>query len=329
MSDWNAQLIATLRGNNGEVPDGPMAGRPLLILTTKGAKTGQPREAVLTFTRDDGRYVVGATAGGSPTTPSWYYNLLANPPSGRGKGETFTATASVAPPGERERSGTSHVAERPEFAEYPEISAGRSRSSPSSASPEPDAMPRLLIGLGLSTSPGPASTPLAEARAAEDPGLRLCLGVGPPERHGADVRAVDAAVDRAGLHVPDPVRTRVLAMPYRTRRFRAKMAETLDRLSAGQLILGLGGGYFDEEFRAFGLPIPTNRDKVDGVAEQIAIARAIWSEPGASYAGRLYRIDDAVVEPKPERRIPVWLRMYKPARASHSPGARRTAGSRR
>ena len=41
MSDWNAQLIATLRANHGEVPDGPMAGRPLLILTSKGAKTGE------------------------------------------------------------------------------------------------------------------------------------------------------------------------------------------------------------------------------------------------------------------------------------------------
>src|SRR5262245_15527212 len=123
MSDWNAQLIATLRGNHGEVPAGPMAGRPLLILTTKGAKSGKERESVLTFTRDDGRFVVCATAGGSPTTPSWYYNLLAHPAVRvEAKGETFTATANVAPAGERERLWDQHVAERPEFAEYPEKS---------------------------------------------------------------------------------------------------------------------------------------------------------------------------------------------------------------
>ena len=123
MSDWNAQLIATLRGNHGEVSEGPMAGRPLMILTTKGAKTGQAHEAVLTFSRDDGRYVVCATAGGSPTTPGWYYNLIANPAvQVEAKGETFAATASVAPPAERERLWEQHVAERPEFAEYPEIS---------------------------------------------------------------------------------------------------------------------------------------------------------------------------------------------------------------
>jgi deazaflavin-dependent oxidoreductase (nitroreductase family) len=123
MSDWNTQLIATLRENHGEVPAGPMAGRPLLILTTKGAKSGEPRQAVLTYSRDNGRIVVCATAGGAPTAPDWYHNLLANPAvQVEAKGETFTATASLAPPGERERLWEQHVAERPEFAEYPEKS---------------------------------------------------------------------------------------------------------------------------------------------------------------------------------------------------------------
>jgi len=123
MSDWNSQLIATLRANDGEVPSGPMAGRPLLILTTKGAKSGEQRQAVLTFTRDDGRFVVAATAGGSPVAPAWYHNVLANPAvQVEAKGETFTATATEAGPGERERLWAHHVEERPEFADYPEKS---------------------------------------------------------------------------------------------------------------------------------------------------------------------------------------------------------------
>src|SRR4029453_274067 len=108
------------------------------------------------------------------------------------------------------------------------------------------------------------------------------------------------------------VLTRVLAVPYRHPAVLAKMAETLDRLSAGRLILGLGGGDGDDEFRAFGLSVPTNRDKVDGVAEQIAIARALWAEPSATFDGRLYRVDGAVIEPKPDHTIPIWLGMYKP-----------------
>jgi deazaflavin-dependent oxidoreductase (nitroreductase family) len=120
MSDWNAQLIATLRANNGQITEGPMAGRPLLILTTKGAKSGQQREAVLTYSRDGDRYVVAATANAAPTNPDWYHNLLANPAvQVEADGETFAATASEAPSGERERLWAQHVAARPEFGEYP------------------------------------------------------------------------------------------------------------------------------------------------------------------------------------------------------------------
>jgi alkanesulfonate monooxygenase SsuD/methylene tetrahydromethanopterin reductase-like flavin-dependent oxidoreductase (luciferase family) len=173
-------------------------------------------------------------------------------------------------------------------------------------------MPPLQIGLGLSTSPGPGVDPVAEARAAEDLGFDYVSasdhlnGTVPTYEPWTLLTTVLASTSRVR------VLTRVLAIPYRHPAVVAKMAETLDRLSEGRLILGLGGGYVDEEFRAFGLPVPTNRDKVDGVAEQIAIARSIWSEPTASYEGRLYRVEGAVVEPKPEHRIPIWLGMYKP-----------------
>jgi alkanesulfonate monooxygenase SsuD/methylene tetrahydromethanopterin reductase-like flavin-dependent oxidoreductase (luciferase family) len=103
------------------------------------------------------------------------------------------------------------------------------------------------------------------------------------------------------------IASRVLGVPYRSPAMTAKMAETLDRLSGGRLILGLGGGYSDEEFRAFGLRVPTARDKVDGLAEAIAITRGLWSKPGFSFAGRLYQTIDADLEPKPTHRIPIWL----------------------
>jgi alkanesulfonate monooxygenase SsuD/methylene tetrahydromethanopterin reductase-like flavin-dependent oxidoreductase (luciferase family) len=173
-------------------------------------------------------------------------------------------------------------------------------------------MPPMLIGLGLSTSPGPGVDPLAEARAAEELGFDYVSasdhlnGTTPTYEPWTLLTTVLAATSRIR------VLTRVLAIPYRHPAVLAKMAETLDRLSDGRLILGLGGGYVDEEFRAFGLPVPTNRDKVDGVAEQIAVARAIWSEPAASYEARLYRIEEAIVEPKPEHLIPIWLGMYRP-----------------
>jgi alkanesulfonate monooxygenase SsuD/methylene tetrahydromethanopterin reductase-like flavin-dependent oxidoreductase (luciferase family) len=92
----------------------------------------------------------------------------------------------------------------------------------------------------------------------------------------------------------------------------AKMAEALDRLSGGRLILGLGGGYSDQEFRAFGLRVPTAREKVDGMAEAIQIAHGLWSEPAFTLDGRHHRTVAAPLEPKPAHHIPIWLGTFGP-----------------
>jgi deazaflavin-dependent oxidoreductase (nitroreductase family) len=121
MRDFNRMLIDELRSSGGQVASGPMAGRPLLILTTTGARSGEPREAVLTFTRDGDRYVVTGTAGGSPRNPAWFHNLIANPSVRvEARGSAFQARATVADEAERQRLWKAHVAERPEFAGYPE-----------------------------------------------------------------------------------------------------------------------------------------------------------------------------------------------------------------
>jgi alkanesulfonate monooxygenase SsuD/methylene tetrahydromethanopterin reductase-like flavin-dependent oxidoreductase (luciferase family) len=92
----------------------------------------------------------------------------------------------------------------------------------------------------------------------------------------------------------------------------AKMAETLDRLSGGRLILGLGGGSSDDEHRAFGLGVRTPREKVDGLEDAIRIIRGLWSEPAFTYEGRMYHTEAADIEPKPDRPIPIWLGTYGP-----------------
>src|SRR5919106_3482072 len=72
------KLIADLRAH-GRVTSGPMAGRPLMVLTTRGAKSGEEREAIVTYTRNSDHYVIAASKSGAPTNPAWYYNLLADP----------------------------------------------------------------------------------------------------------------------------------------------------------------------------------------------------------------------------------------------------------
>ena len=112
-------LIVDFRAHKGEVTSGPFTGRPVLLLATTGAKSGESRLAPLVYARDGDRYVVAASKGGSPTHPAWYVNLLANPlVTVEVGGEAFEARANVAEGTERDRLWAAHVAANPNFAEY-------------------------------------------------------------------------------------------------------------------------------------------------------------------------------------------------------------------
>ena len=165
----------------------------------------------------------------------------------------------------------------------------------------------MLFGLNISTSARSDSNPVAAAQHAEALGFDFVsasdhLHGGSPTFETWTMLAWIAACT-SRIHVA----TRVLAVPYRSPAVLAKMAESFDRLSGGRLILGLGGGAMDDEFRAFGLPTPSARDKIDGLEEAIRIIRGMWSEQQFSLAGRLHRTECAQIEPKAERRIPIWL----------------------
>ncbi len=75
---FNAQIIEEFRENGGKV-GGMFDGTPLLLLTSKGVKSGQKRIAPLAYTRDGDRYVVIASRRGAPRHPDWYYNLKSDP----------------------------------------------------------------------------------------------------------------------------------------------------------------------------------------------------------------------------------------------------------
>jgi deazaflavin-dependent oxidoreductase (nitroreductase family) len=131
MTDWDPEaftraLLADLRANKGVATSGPMDGRSLMILTTKGAKTGEPRVAIVSPSRDGDNWVIAATKSGAPTNPAWYHNLVDDPVVNvEVGGESFKARAVVADPVERERLWANHVAANPAFAEYPEKTEGR------------------------------------------------------------------------------------------------------------------------------------------------------------------------------------------------------------
>ena len=119
---WEDALIADLRANGGRPTNGPLAGHPLLIMISTGAKSGQPRRAILTYSRDAGDYVVAGTAGGSDTEPLWVENLRVHPEVSieLGGKPAVEATATVIGGGaERDRLWDQHVAELPWFGDYP------------------------------------------------------------------------------------------------------------------------------------------------------------------------------------------------------------------
>jgi deazaflavin-dependent oxidoreductase (nitroreductase family) len=113
-------VIAEFRANGGQV-GGPLADLPLLLLTTTGVRSGQPRTNPITYTIDNGRIVFTAAKSGDATRhPDWFYNLRANPNVTVELGtETFPARATVLAGTERRRLFDQIAANvPPEFAPY-------------------------------------------------------------------------------------------------------------------------------------------------------------------------------------------------------------------
>lgn len=115
---YNRQLIEDFRASRGKA-GGPMEGRPLLLLTTTGAKSGQLRTTPMMYIRADDRLLVIASNAGAPAHPDWYRNLLAHPQVSVEVGnETFKAVASVAEGTERQKLWNRIVELYPFFADH-------------------------------------------------------------------------------------------------------------------------------------------------------------------------------------------------------------------
>ncbi len=101
--------------------------------------------------------------------------------------------------------------------------------------------------------------------------------------------------------------TSVLVLPYRNPVLTAKMAASLDVLSAGRLILGVGAGWLKEEFEALNSPAFEARGMVTD--EWIAILKQLWTQSPASFDGRFYRYSDIRCEPFPMQKPhpPIWV----------------------
>lgn len=98
----------------------------------------------------------------------------------------------------------------------------------------------------------------------------------------------------------------VMVMPYRHPLYWAKIAATIDQLSTGRLILGVGVGWMEEEFTAMNAPFK-ERGKVSD--EQLRLLKQLWSEEHITFHGEYYNVDDIAFNPKPYQkpRLPIWV----------------------
>ena len=111
-------MIEEFRRNQGKV-GGPFDGRPIVIVTMKGRKTGREITKPLVYVSDSDRVIIVGSKGGAPTHPEWYLNIVANPVvTVEVPGDTYQARAVVQEGAERDRLWQKMVEAMPFFADY-------------------------------------------------------------------------------------------------------------------------------------------------------------------------------------------------------------------
>lgn len=104
----------------------------------------------------------------------------------------------------------------------------------------------------------------------------------------------------------------VLSQGYRNPGLLAKMAATLQYLTDGRLILGIGAGWQADEYLAYDYPYPSPGARVEQLGEAIDVLRALWTQSPASYDGQHYHLRNAYCEPRPVTPIPVLVGGHRP-----------------
>jgi probable F420-dependent oxidoreductase len=92
------------------------------------------------------------------------------------------------------------------------------------------------------------------------------------------------------------------AMSFRNPALLAKMASTLDVISNGRFILGVGAGWMRDEYHAHDYPYPTNRQRLAQFAEALKLIKAMWTQEVPTYHGPFFKIEKAYNRPRPIQR---------------------------
>ena len=146
------------------------------------------------------------------------------------------------------------------------------------------------------------------ALAAEEPGFDLVTvmdhfyqihGVGPEEEPMLEAYTTLGALAARTTRVS--LGTMVTGVTYRNPAVLAKQVTTLDTISAGRAILGLGAAWNEDEHRGYGIDFPPIGERMDRLEEALRICRLMFDEERPSFSGRHYRINRALNRPRPVR----------------------------
>ncbi|MBF6163255.1 LLM class F420-dependent oxidoreductase [Streptomyces gardneri] len=99
------------------------------------------------------------------------------------------------------------------------------------------------------------------------------------------------------------------AISYRNPAYLAKVAATVDLISGGRVEMGIGGGWYEHEWRAYGYGFPSAGERLGRLDEGVQIFRQAWTTGSATLDGKYYQVDGAIVRPLPlqEDGIPLWI----------------------
>jgi F420-dependent oxidoreductase-like protein len=96
---------------------------------------------------------------------------------------------------------------------------------------------------------------------------------------------------------------------YRPPSLLAKMASGVDVMSRGRLILGIGAGWYENEYQAYGYEYPETPERLRMLREALQVIKAMWTQDRADFAGQYYQLRGAINEPKPVQKPhpPIWI----------------------
>ena len=173
----------------------------------------------------------------------------------------------------------------------------------------------MKLGVIVSPAAGWKYDELSElARSAEQTGYESFWvsdhffgGEGFPDRDCLEAWTLLAALARSTERIR--LGCLVAAAQYRNPGLLAKTVASVDQMSGGRIEFGIGAGWKVNEYKAYGYDFLEPGPRVDQMIDAIEICRRLWTEERATYAGKQYRIEDAVAAPKPAQKPypPLWV----------------------